>query len=143
MKLTVTVAHEGRTQHYVADHGAQQLAGILKANYPVLSVAGATALAQVAALGGRGELVGVSVVGASTDGARARCPHCGWEVELRRVQSYEDFTAYMRATNPTGFTDPRDVGKYQRGVPLYFPPGECELCGENLTLANRVQEGEA
>lgn len=142
VKLTALVTEGGKRQHFIADFGVWSLAGILQANYPRLSPEGAQALAQLAALGGKGELSGVSIVGAAFDGARALCPHCAWETPLRRVQSREDFSEYVRQDRNSGFIDPRDVGKFQRGVPMYFSPGACDLCGENLTKENIVQEGE-
>lgn len=128
MTHLLTIARAGHQERITVQTEAEAAQALRRA----LSVPAAQLLAQLALMGGTGTIEGVTVSGYATDGAHVNCPHCGHHTPLRRVRTNAEFHEWYRARNG-GFIDPRDLGKFQRGVPLYWPLSKCELCEEQVT----------
>lgn len=128
----LTITYAGRQERITVQAEAEAPRALRTAVRGALSTPAADLLAQLALMGGTGAVEGVTVSGYATDGAHVDCPHCGHHTPLRRVRTSAEFNEWYRAKNG-GFIDPRDLGRFERGVPLYWPLSECELCGEQVT----------
>jgi hypothetical protein len=131
----LTIKHAGR-QERITVTGADSTQALRAALHGApLSAPAAHLLAQLALMGGTGTVEGVTVSGYATDGAHVDCPHCGHHTPLGRVRTNAEFQQWCSARNG-GFIDPRDLGRFKRGVPLYWPVSQCELCEEQVTEAH-------